>query len=328
MCYSAMVNQNAKELSFKFKARIQTELYEDLFQRRSVGEKLYLNKAMEQTFTQNAQTPQEIKIKKLILDWHHEQITLIEQEIFKQSTRKAEAERGLKTKITKKAQNELRISTNKIAKIKKDLDKHKTTDIVNESEARIFPLHYMTMLALDEQGQRVLRPVRYLMRPHGKDENFDVKFNGCYNARFDGLESVPWWRDSFGKRHGIILVRKFYENVAVSDYQRGHQLEVAGLERDNIVLCFEPDNVEYMVIPTLWDYWEKPGQPGFYSAALITDDPAPEILATGHDRTPIFLKESAIDSWLNASGITTQELKEILGQRDHPHYSHSVTGVA
>jgi putative SOS response-associated peptidase YedK len=90
----------------------------------------------------------------------------------------------------------------------------------------------------------------------------------------------------------------------------------------------EPDNVEYMFIPTLWDIWEKDGSPVLYSAALITDEPAPEISAAGHDRTPIFLKESAIDAWLNAKETSVKDLGYVLDQREHPHYSHALVGVA
>ena len=33
MCYSAMVEQKLKSIGLRFKARIQTELFEDLFRR-------------------------------------------------------------------------------------------------------------------------------------------------------------------------------------------------------------------------------------------------------------------------------------------------------
>lgn len=326
MCYSAMVEQNAKKYGLRFKARIQTDLYDHLFHRRLNGEKLYLNKALEYQFTHFAESAAEKKIAEAIRKWHEQQISTLEQELFKQKKRLADAERVLQTKITKKAQNDQRIATNKIKKILSDLEKHKTTEIMSEVEERIFPLHYMSMLCLDENGEKVVRPVRYLMRPHNKDESFDQKYGGCYNARYDSLQSVPWWRDSLGKRHGLILVRKFYENVEAKAYLKKNAAPEGVKERETFVLCFEPDNFEYMFIPTLWDRWEEKGKPVLYSAALITDDPAPEVAAAGHDRTPIFLKESAVDGWLRAS--SPEEALEVLKERERPRYRHQVVGAA
>jgi putative SOS response-associated peptidase YedK len=328
MCYSAMVEQNPKKYEFRYKATVQTELYEELFRRRLLGEKLYLNKAMEYQFTHEAKSALEKKIANEILKWHEKQIPLLEQDLFKQKKRLADANRTLSVKHTKKAENDQRISSNKIEKILSDLEKNRSLEIVSESEERIFPLHYMTMLCLDDSGEKVVRPVRYLMRPHNKDEKFDAQFSGCYNARFDSLESVPWWADSFRKRHGLILVKKFYENVETKEYLKRNSLPADQLKQKKIVLCFQPDNVEYMFIPTIWDEWKATGQPHLYSAALITDQPAPEIAMAGHDRTPVFLKESVIEDWLNCQGKSPEAIRKVLNTREKPHYSHHVLGAA
>ena len=222
----------------------------------------------------------------------------------------------------------MRVATNKIEKFKGDLVKHKSQDIQSETEERIFPSHYMSMLCLNEKREKIVMPVRYLMRPHDKDETFDSKFNGCYNARLDSLDSVRWWKDGLGRRHGIILVKKFYENVDPADYAKKFKIPKGSEDKKSMVLCFEPDNVEYMFIPMIWDVWTKKGEPDLYSAALITDEPEPEIAAAGHDRTPIFLKESAIDDWLNATETTVKGLERVLSQREHPGYSHRVVGAA
>ena len=323
-----MVQQNAKKLGLRFQARIQYDLYDDLVSRRLAGEKIQINKAMEVQFTGKPETPQEKKIAQKISKWHEQQIPEIEKQIFAQKKRLADAIRSLEKKTTKKAEEDQRIATKKIAKFKSDLEWHKNKNIDGESDERIFPFHYMSMLCLDDAGKKVVRPVRYLLRPGNKDESFDRKFGGCYNARLDSLDKVVWWKSALGKRHGIILVKKFYENVPVLRYLENHKLPAKLQDRDNIVLCFEPDNVEYMFIPTLWDVWEKKGSPDLYSAALITDEPAPEISAAGHDRTPIFLKESAVDDWLNATETSVKDLSYVLNQREHPHYSHALTGVA
>lgn len=328
MCYSAMVQQNAKKIGLRFQARVQYDMYEDLMARRLAGEKITVNKAFETQFTLKPESAEIRKIAKLISDWHKEQIPEIEKQIFAQKKRLADALRSLEKKTTKKAEEDKRIATKKIEKFKQDLEWHRSTNVESESDERIFPSHYMSMLCLDEKGQKVVRPVRYLLRPNNKDETFDRKFGGCYNARLDSLDTVPWWRDALGRRHGLILVTKFYENVPVQRYLKNHKLPDNLQERDNIVLSFAPDNVEYMFIPTLWDVWKKKGASPLYSAALITDEPAPEIAAAGHDRTPIFLKESAVEDWLKAPETSLKDLAYVLNQRERPHYSHALMDVA
>jgi putative SOS response-associated peptidase YedK len=330
MCYSAMVEQNAKihQRLFSFPIREQIEKYEDLFSRRLEGEKLYLNKAMEKRFTLQPETAREKAIAAKILAWHEQQIPELEQDLFAQKKRLATAERALAEKVTKKAENEKRVSTDKIAKLKFDLERHHSKELLSETEERIFPGHYFSLLCLDEKGEAVVQPARYLYRPHDKDESFDRKFHGCYNARLDSLDRVAWWKNALGRRHGVMLVRKFYENVATEDYARKHKLPAEAGDKKSLVLCFQPDGVEYMFIPVLWDQWEGKGQPGLCSAALITDEPAPEVAAAGHDRTPIFLKKDAVEDWLRATGRSVKELMPVLSRIERPHYSHRLIFAA
>lgn len=323
-----MVQQRAKKYGLKFQARIQYDLYEELMERRLAGEKLNINLAMDEQFTKDPKTKEEKKIAKAIEAFHAKKVSACEKELFVQTKRLADAERTLKTKETKKALEDKRIATKKIGFAKKNIKKHKNIKVFEESDTRIFPFHYMSMLYLDENGEKVVAPFRYLLRPANKDESFDRRYTGCYNARLDSLDSVPWWKNALGKRHGIIMVEKFYESVATEDYTKHFKLPADKKGQSSIELCFAPDNVEYMFIPTLWDKWTGKDGKTLFSAALITDDPAPEIKQAGHDRTPIFLKESAVDAWLNAKETTVKDLKYVLDQRERPHYSHAVTGVA
>lgn len=323
-----MVEQDAKKVGLKFKARVQLDLYDDLFSRRLQGENIKINKAMEQSFTLNPTTAKEHAIASKILKWNELQATKAQATLFKQKKRLADAERIIATKPTKKATNDIRVATNRIKKLKNDIPRYSTTEILQESESRIFPRHYMTMLMLDENGEKVVAPVRYLIRPHDKDAKFDLKYKGCYNARLDNLDNVKWWKDCLGQRHGIILVKKFYEHVPTSKFSENNELPPQFIGQKDMVLCFEPNNVEYMFIPTLWDEWKGDGKSSLISAALITDDPAPEIARAGHDRTPIFLKQNVVDSWLNAKGRSVKELKEIFDERERPYYAHRIIGVA
>lgn len=327
MCYSAMVLQDAERLGARYKARIQRELYSTLVSRRLAGEKLYIGKGIEMPFLKSSDSA-DVPIADAIRQWHSSEVTRIESELFKQKTRLNDAERILAgAKPTKKAENDQRIATDKIEKFLKDLKRHNSLDTTSDADSRIFPFHYVSTLALNKLGERIVMPMRYHMRPHDKDESFDRDFNGCYNARLDNLSKVAWWKAALGKRHGVILVQKFYENVDPLIYAKTHKLSAEQASQKNLVLCFEPDDTEYMFIPVIWDVWQKSGEPMLISGALITDEPQPEIAAAGHDRTPIFLKESAIGDWLTAKG-SFDEIKEILSVRERPHYSHKIVSAA
>jgi hypothetical protein len=86
MCYSAMVEQDAKKLGLRFKARIQREVYHDIFMRRLAGEKLYINKGMEIPFLKS-KDKEDKEIAQNIKKWHEDEVTRIEAELFKQKKR-------------------------------------------------------------------------------------------------------------------------------------------------------------------------------------------------------------------------------------------------
>lgn len=319
-----MVAQNAKKYGARFLGRVQTELFYELFNRRLAGERLYISRAMEAQFFLKADSPEEMKIAGLIQKWHLLQIPVIQQEIAKQEKRYNDARKSLQTKVTKKAENDSRISTDKISKLTKELGRHQNLDLAPSADDRIFPFHYVTMVCVGESGERFIRPVRYLMRPHNKDAQFDIKYNGCYNARFDGLETVPWWRDSLGKRHGLLLVSKFFENVDRRMYLRRNTITTPHDDKNSVVVCFEPQNSDYMLVPALWDYWRGSDQKLMYSAAIITDDPRPEVLSAGHDRTPIVLSSNGAERWLSSTSRSTRECRAALMDRDYPTFAHTL----
>jgi len=310
----------------KYKARVRTDLYDDLFRRRAEGERILVNKAMELPFLSAPEDAAEESIAKNIRLWRENQTRAFEAEIFKQKTRLNEAEKKLATKPTKAAEESKRIATNKIETAQRKLKAINSPEL-SETDRRIFPFHYMSMIHLDEKGDKVISPIRYHMRPHNEDESFDKEKDGCYNARLDNLKRIPFWKNSLEKRRGFILVKKFYENVSVQKYLKNNKLAPGQIEKENIVLCFDPNLADYMILPTVWDYWPAEGTPSLLSAALITDDPHPEVAAAGHDRTPIPLKRSAAEAWLGA-GSVDEAITILKEERERPYFSHYVLGAA
>ncbi len=128
-----------------------------------------------------------------------------------------------------------------------------------------------------------------------------------FNCRIDSINKKRTWKPLFGKNHAIFPFIQFYEWVAPS----GRKQEVV----------FTPVEREIMWAPAVFDTWQSDdGQIGFSSMAIITDEPPPEIEAAGHDRCPIFLKESRIDEWLKPEGQSHESLLGVLNHREEAGY--------
>ena len=316
MCYSAMVEQNVKS-GLRWKARIQTDMFEQLFARRVQDDSIKIAKALEANFNE-LRTPQEERIKHSIDAYHASKTAEYEAEVFKQKKRLADAERSLKKKETKKAFEEQRIANNKVAWNLKRIADLKRQEL-EPNDSRIFPFWYAPVIVMDGE-ELVIKPMRYHCRLNGKPASYDARYPGLYNARRDNLEK--YWKGVFGHRHAIAIVNSFFENVALHDFERRALRE--GEKESNVVLHFNPRPATEMFLACVWDCWQEQGQDDLYSFALITDDPPPEIAATGHNRCPIPLKPSNIKTWLSPERGNAESLQRLLDDRERPYYEHKL----
>lgn len=152
-----------------------------------------------------------------------------------------------------------------------------------DEDDRIYPHTFLPVVHEHQDFGRIIRPMRYRLRPHDAKEEVPSKYN-LFNARLDSLQKRKSWSAIFGRNHGLIAVKKFYEWV--EDENAAKEL-----------VAFRAQE-ELMSIPVLYDFYE--GEHSFYSCAAITQEPVPEIEAAGHDRMPIFLKEEHWARWLEA----------------------------
>lgn len=316
MCYSPQIKADYQKFVRTFGALMDIREFTRLFFERAEGiSKAKIPKAMEDAFG-TPENEAERKIKALIDRFNADQSTKLEQELFKQRKRLADAERSLQTKITKAATESQRIATDKIAWARGKLDDLQRVES-KPRDSRIFPGHYAPVMII-EGGQRVVKPMRYQCRIAGKPASYDIKYPGTYNARRDNLEG--FWKSCFGYTHGVMLVDVFYENVSKAKFE-GTLLETH--ERDeNVVLEFRPDNGELMHVACLWSRWSAPGEPDLLSFAAITDEPPPEIAAAGHDRCIVPIKPENMEAWLNPDASNLEAMYAILDDKDRPYYEH------
>ena len=318
MCYSAQIEGEYRKYVRLFGATMGVKEFYELFWRRAKeSSAIDIPKAMEAAFLQ-PQSHVEREIKALIDEHAGNQRFKLERLLFEQKTRLVQAERVLQRRPTKKALNDQRVATDKVAWAQQKLA-DLSRSVLQPEDSRIFPRHYAPVLAMDN-GQLKVLPMRYQCRPAGKPPSHDAQFPGTYNARRDSLNG--YWRGLFGYRHGLVLASAFYEHVK-RHKREGRELAVGEAEED-IVLEFRPQDRGDMLVACLWSRWSLPGQPTLLSFAAITDDPPPEVAAAGHDRCIIPIRPENVHAWLNPDPNNLPALQAILDDRQRPYYEHSL----
>src|SRR6202162_5616491 len=254
MCYSAQVIQAARKMYRQLGIRLDYDEAEKLFFRRLDDPTLNISRGFEANFDEPT-TDQARRIKSAIDEHRSRMAGKIEKDLFTQKTRLVTAERSLKDKETKKAREDVRIATTKIATLTTKLADLRRTE-PNSEDNRIFPMVYAGVI-IKQGGENVLTPMRYFCRPAGKPAFYDKKFPGLYNARRDNLEQ--FWGEQFGHHHALMVVESFFENVQLHAIDR-KELK-AGEEAQNVVLQFTPEPAEPLLVACLWSHWTDSREP-------------------------------------------------------------------
>jgi putative SOS response-associated peptidase YedK len=305
MCYSAQVEEAYRAYLRMTGAEMDLLQFVDIYGLRAAGAKIRIPRGFDRNFD-DPKSPQEAVIKRLIDQYRATAISELEQELFAQKKRLADAERKLQVKETKAARESARIASDKIDKALLRLPLLKNSQ-PHPDDGRVFPMSHAPIV-VQEEGRRLLKLARYHCRQPGAAPSFDRQYPGLYNARRDNLEK--FWRNQFGQQHALLLVHSFYENV----------------DRDgsNAVLHFVPRPASLMFVACLYSRWRGPQGDELLSFAAITDEPPAEVRAAGHDRMIVNIRPENIERWLTPAGRSTAELQGILSDRQTPYYEHEV----
>jgi putative SOS response-associated peptidase YedK len=317
MCFSARVEQDLHKLSREFGAEVAWDSFKDIFQRRAEGQDFKVARDLERNFT-NPVSDVQRQSRDYIDEYLAQRSSAWEREVFIQRTRLAAAEESLSKKETKRAREDLRISTKKIQTTLgrlKDLRRSEPQD----DDGRIFPMMYAPIL-IHERDRIVIRPMRYTCRLAGKPANYDQRFPGTYNARRDNLSG--FWKSLYGRNHGVMVISGFFENVPKHLYEQREL--VPGESPSNLVLQFNPRPAVQMLVACLWDRWTEPNGDSLDSFAAVTDEPPAEIAATGHQRCVISLRSENLSEWLSPKNLTRDQLEGILSDKECPYYEHQI----
>lgn len=306
MCYSAQIWSDFKKYE-RYGGELGLAAFvRALWERQHSGDwTRKLPKGMRDAFAK-PRNAAEMELAKLVAEGNREAAKSVQAELQAQRLRLEGAQRVLAgPKPTKKATNDQRIATDKIARARRDLDDLQRKEPLPRDE-RMFPGTYAPVM-FRQHGCKVVVPMRYQCRLPGWSDAIERKYLGTYNARRDKLGES--WRELFGYRHGLIVVERFYEHV----------------ERDSqdVVLEFVPHDRRPMLVACLWNHSPAHGdEPELLSFAAITDEPPPEVAAAGHDRCIIQIKPENVDAWLNPDPANLPAMQAILEDRPRPRYEN------
>lgn len=182
MCYSAQIEADYRNYLRLFRASISIHEFVDLFYRRKRDKAVRIPRAMEAAFLADPQSAEELEIRSLIEQHRSEEAMRLEEDLFKQRRRLADAERSLAIKTTKGALESQRIASEKVAGLRVKLDDLRRPEL-QDRDSRIFPGNYAPVMVMEGGGGRlVVKPMRYHCRPAGAPASYDAQYPGTYNA--------------------------------------------------------------------------------------------------------------------------------------------------
>jgi putative SOS response-associated peptidase YedK len=117
------------------------------------------------------------------------------------------------------------------------------------------------------------------------------------NAKAEGIETRPAFREAFQRRRSLVPVDNFFEWKKTAT---GKQPYVVALADRHL-----------MALAGLWENWRSPAGEWMRSFAIITTTPN-ELCATLHNRMPVVLKPEAWPVWLGEESADASALKALL----------------
>ena len=230
-------------------------------------------------------------------------------------------------------------------------DSKKYPPIENE---RIFPGHFAPII-YERKGKRYIEPMRYSAFPPSFIP--DPQRYTTFNARRDNLTS-KFWSEMYGKNHGVVVLRGFFEWVKVSTLLKAGVVDIKDVEAEflrqaelrkekilasgkkykptptelkdprfrDVVIKFSPSLHQELIVPVIFSEGDdgKGLRKGF---ALITDDPPKEVRSAGHDRCPVNLDDNGVDGWLRFP-ISHGDINLVLDSKVSENFSHQLPRVS
>ena len=144
-------------------------------------------------------------------------------------------------------------------------------------------------------GERSLDVMRWGLVPFWS-KDIKVGFANI-NAKAEGIESKPAFREAFLRRRCLVPVDSFYEWKKTPE---GRQPFAIALTAGGL-----------MALAGLWENWRSPAGERVRSFAIVTTRPN-ELCAELHNRMPVVLGPEKWPAWLGEEPADAQQLKAML----------------
>jgi putative SOS response-associated peptidase YedK len=144
-------------------------------------------------------------------------------------------------------------------------------------------------------GERSLDMLRWGLVPVWA-KNFNVGFANI-NAKAEGIENRPAFREAFQRRRCLVPVDNFYEWKKIATGKQPYAIALS--------------DRRLMALAGLWENWRSPAGEWVRSFAIITTTPN-ELCAELHNRMPVVLKPETWPVWLGEEPADASRLKALL----------------
>jgi len=177
----------------------------------------------------------------------------------------------------------------------------------------IGPLRHL--FAVNDDGRaRTLDRYRWGLVPSGaKDPSIA---NRLFNARAETVAEKPSFRSAFAKRPCVIPVDGFYE----WDHRDGRQKQPH---------YFTRADGQPLLFAGLYERWYNPEEPkdapALQTCTVITTEPNGDMDEL-HNRMPVILAQSDIETWLNVSEVDPDERLQLLRPAPNGTLAHYGVG--
>ena len=126
----------------------------------------------------------------------------------------------------------------------------------------------------------------------------DIKVGfASFNAKAEGIETKPAFREAFRQRRCLVPVDNFYEWKKTGTGKQPYAIALA--------------DRQIMALAGVWETWRSPAGERIRSFAIITTEPN-ELCAALHNRMPAVLAPVAWPVWLGEAPADVPELKALL----------------
>jgi putative SOS response-associated peptidase YedK len=117
------------------------------------------------------------------------------------------------------------------------------------------------------------------------------------NAKAEGIETRPAFREAFQRRRCLVPVDGFYEWKKTASGKQPYAIALS--------------DRRLMALAGLWENWRSPAGEWVRSFAIITTTPN-ELRAQLHNRMPVVLKPESWPVWLGEKSAEPSALKALL----------------